>query len=171
MTAILAIACIVMLSYLLRMIWPYLHYVVRNNVRYSYSGIVDLPPASVREALDEFFRFRACVFELEKNGVRVYQRGYMTCFRVDHTMKWHAIPQMVGFGVASESGKTKVEIGYRVNPPARITDAAAKQFLECVCLESMRALEMLHAMACEGGSDHAQPDWRDESGTAALPAD
>jgi len=151
MTQILAVAFVVVLGCWLHMMWPYFtRWVVRNNVRYSHSGIVDLPAASARQALDRFFQLSACTFELEKDGVRTYHRGCPVIFRADHTVKSSMIPHLVGFGLASELDKTKVELGYRVMPNVRITEAATTQFLEFARFESTRVLEILQSMACQG---------------------
>ena len=121
---------------------------VRNNIQYSHTGIVKLPLWSVRSALDKFYQSAACTFDSVADGVSAYQRGCLFTFReVDHTVNWHLIPQIVAFGLDSESDKTTVDICYRIFPQVRLSQKAAKQFLACATSEGKKALEMLHAMA------------------------
>jgi len=151
MKEILAVALVVAMGFWLQTMWPYFTlWRVRNHVRYSHTGFVTLPPALVGETLDEFLRLSACSFESENNGMQAYYRGCQVIFRADHTTASSMIPHMIGFGVVSESDTTRVELGYRVVPYVRMTVAAEKQFLEFARFESMRVLEILQSMACQG---------------------
>lgn len=131
---------------LLRIVLPFIPR-VRNTVQYSQSAVVDLPLANALQAMHGFFTSLGCEVHCDNGPVRVYQRGCLTCLRVDQDVRWALIPQLVGLAFSEESTRTKVEIAYRAIPTARFTGQAESKFLESARLESLRALELLQMLA------------------------
>ncbi|MBE7508554.1 MAG: hypothetical protein HS101_20040 [Planctomycetia bacterium] len=145
-----AIALILVVCHLMQKAHSYIINKVRNNIQHSHSGIVALPPSRVRKTLHKFYQSKACSFDCIKDGAWAYQRGCILTFRqVDHTVNWHLVPQVVSIVLLTESGKTKVDICYRVLPTVRITQKAANQFVACASSEGTKALEMLKELSCK----------------------
>lgn len=159
------IALILVICHLVQRVHLYFLNKVRNAIQYSHSGIVALPLPSVGRALGDFYRSMGCSFETLEDGALVYQRGCIHTFgQVDQIMNWHLVPQEIVLAIDSESGKTRVDICYRVLPTVRITQKAANQFVANAKTEGTKALEMLKDLSrkneavMECGRTSAQSD-------------
>jgi len=164
-TIAFAIALILVVCHLVQKAHSYFTNKVHNSIQYSHSGIVALPLPSVGRTLGEFYKSLGCSFASIEDGALVYQRGCIRTFRqVDHIVNWHLVPQMIVLALDSESGKTTVDICYRVMPTVRITQKAANQFVACAKSEGARALEMLHELSRKNEAVM-------ESGRTSAPSD
>lgn len=159
------IALFLVVCHLVKKVHSYFMNKVRNNIQYSHSGIVALPLLSVREALGKFYESLGCSFESREGRAWVYERGCSLTFRhVDHILNWHLVPQMIVFDLDFESGKTKVDICYRVMPTVRITQKAANQFVTSAKSEGTKALAMLQELSRKNEAVM-------ESGRTSAPSD
>lgn len=165
LTITLACVLVVVGCCLAEHVQSYLKNTVRNNIQYSHAGIVALPLPSVGRALGDFYKSMGCSFESLEDGALVYQRGCIHTFgQVDQIVNWHLVPQKIALALDSESGKTRVDICYRVLPPVRITQKAANQFVASAKSEGAKALEMLQELSrkneavMDSGRTSAAPD-------------
>lgn len=147
---IFTLACVLIVAgcCLAEKVQSYLKNIVRNNIQYSHSGIVALPLLNVRKELGKFYESMGCSFESIGDGTWVYERGCIHTFgQVEQIVNWHLVPQKIALALDSESGKTRVDICYRVLPPVRITQKAANQFVASAKSEGAKALEMLQELS------------------------